>query len=79
MRCGCPSCGTYMIHSESMLLGCICPECGRRCRDCLGTNTVISKEEFAKLKNDVFFAAEYAQDMQFEEPEPEEEDPWAWP
>lgn len=45
MRCSCPECGTYMVHSESMHLGCVCPECGARCKMCLGTNTVISREE----------------------------------
>ena len=50
MRCGCPACGTYMVHAESMYWGCVCPECGRRCADCLGTNTVLSREEVARLK-----------------------------
>ena len=44
MRCSCQVCGTYMVHSESMALGCVCPECRQRCQQCLGTNTVVSKE-----------------------------------
>ena len=48
MRCSCQNCGTYMVHSESFQLGCVCPECGQRCKQCLGTNTVVSKED---LKN----------------------------
>ena len=28
MRCSCHVCDTYMNHSESMELGCVCPECG---------------------------------------------------
>ena len=52
MRCSCKNCGVYMIQSEDAHLGCVCPECGARCRDCLGTNSVISADFFEKLKND---------------------------
>jgi len=45
MRCGCPECGTYMAQSEGIELGCVCPECGARCKMCLGTNSVISRDE----------------------------------
>ncbi len=45
MRCSCPECGTYMVHSESAQLGCVCPDCGARCKMCLGTNTVVSRED----------------------------------
>lgn len=45
MRCSCPECGTYMTHSEGLELGCVCPECGARCKMCLGTNTVIQRDE----------------------------------
>jgi len=55
MRCSCPECDTYMVHSESMHLGCICPECGARCTACLGTNTVISRETLQHLKNVSWF------------------------
>ena len=41
MRCSCKECGTYMIQAESDRLGCICPECGYRCNDCLGTDTFV--------------------------------------
>ena len=51
MRCGCPQCGTYMIQSESLNLGCVCPDCLYRCRACMGTNTVVSRED---LKSIVF-------------------------
>ena len=53
MRCSCHVCGTYMVHSESMHLGCVCPECGYRCKACLGTNTVISKDSLKNLKFDM--------------------------
>lgn len=45
-----------MVHSESLTLGCVCPECGRRCTDCLGTGTLISREELHKLAKDPHFA-----------------------
>ena len=44
MRCSCQVCGTYMVQSESLELGCVCPECGQRCKQCLGTNSVVSRE-----------------------------------
>lgn len=34
-----------MVHCESAQLGCVCPECGARCKMCLGTNTVVSRED----------------------------------
>ena len=49
MRCGCPHCGSYMIQSESMNLGCVCQECLYRCRACMGTNTVVRREDLGKL------------------------------
>lgn len=55
MRCSCPECDTYMVHSESMHLGCVCPECGARCTACLGTNTVISRESLQKMKEVQWF------------------------
>lgn len=54
MRCSCYNCGTYMVHSESTHLGCVCPDCGSRCKACLGTNTVMSRESLRNLKNDPF-------------------------
>ncbi len=45
MRCSCVQCDTYMIQSESGQTGCVCPECGYRCHACMGTNTVISRED----------------------------------
>ncbi len=53
MRCSCHVCGTYMVHSESLDLGCVCPECGYRCKACLGTNTVISRDSLKNLKFDM--------------------------
>ena len=57
MRCSCHECGTYMVHSESSHLGCVCPECGARCKMCLGTNTVVSREDL-KARAIGFFASQ---------------------
>ena len=52
MRCSCEKCGTYMIQADDLTLGCKCPNCFNRCTACLGTNTVISREDLKKLEND---------------------------
>lgn len=54
MRCGCPECGAYMVQSESLDLGCVCPDCLYRCRACMGTDTVVPRE---MLKTLVFTGA----------------------
>lgn len=65
MRCSCKECGTYMVQAESEALGCICPECQYRCRDCLGTNTVVSREALKALAFDPRFdPANIAQSFQ---------------
>ena len=71
MRCGCPNCGTWMVHSEGIRMGCVCPACGVRCTDCLGTNTLISREELRRLKDDPVFQADY---LSAAEEDPEEEE-----
>ena len=55
MRCSCKECGTYMIQADSDVLGCVCPDCGYRCRDCLGTDTVVSRDRLAALALDPRF------------------------
>ena len=55
MRCSCKECGVYMTQAESAHLGCVCPDCGYRCTDCLGTNTVVSREALASLAFDPRF------------------------
>ena len=47
--------GTYMIQAESDHLGCVCPDCGYRCNDCLGTNTVVGRESLKALAFDPRF------------------------
>ena len=44
-----------MTQTESERLGCICPDCGYRCSDCLGTNTVVSREALRALAFDPRF------------------------
>ena len=64
MRCMCRQCGAYMAQAESEALGCVCPDCGARCRDCLGTDTVVSRGELAKLAEDPRFSPQaLAQDF----------------
>ena len=50
MRCACHVCDTYMVHSEGLELGCVCPECGYRCKACLGTDSVISRESLKNIQ-----------------------------
>ena len=38
-----------MIQSEGLDVGCVCPECLFRCRACMGTNTVVSREDLKHL------------------------------
>ena len=38
-----------MIQAESLSLGCVCPDCLYRCSACMGTNTVISREDLRSL------------------------------
>lgn len=51
MRCSCHVCDTYMTHSEGLELGCVCPNCGYRCKACLGTDSVVSREALAGLRD----------------------------
>ena len=58
MRCSCKECGTYMVQAESDHLGCVCPDCGYRCNDCLGTDTVVSRDSLRALAFDPRFQPE---------------------
>ena len=58
MRCSCKECGTYMVQADSEVLGCVCPDCGYRCWDCLGTDTVVSREALRSLAADPRFQPE---------------------
>ncbi len=76
MRCSCKECGVYMVQAESDHLGCVCPDCGYRCNDCLGTNTVVSREALKSLAFDPRFSPEKL--MESFTPEAEEEDTQGW-
>jgi len=58
MRCSCRECGAYMIQAESERLGCVCPECGFHCGDCLGTDTVVGRDQIRNLAFDPRFDPE---------------------
>ena len=49
MRCSCHVCDTYMVQSEGLELGCVCPNCGYRCKACLGTDSVVGREALKGL------------------------------
>ena len=44
MRCACPRCDAFMEHAETSM-SCVCPQCLYRCSACLGTDSVISRED----------------------------------
>ena len=58
MRCSCRECGSYMVQAESSRLGCVCPDCGFHCADCLGTDTVVGREQLRSLAFDPRFSPE---------------------
>ena len=47
-----------MVQADSDHLGCVCPDCGYRCRDCLGTDTVVSRDALKALAFDPPFSPE---------------------
>ena len=85
MRCSCKECGTYMIQAESDYLGCVCPECGYRCKACLGTNSVVGREALKNLANnetlmrDIFTSFDEPDEGPEVDPSPDKwgEDQWA--
>ena len=62
MRCSCHQCDTYMNQSEGLELGCVCPACGYRCKACLGTNSVVSRDALKNLSRDPSFLSEIFSD-----------------
>jgi hypothetical protein len=60
-----------MVQAESDRLGCVCPDCGYRCSDCLGTDTVVPKDHIRDLSFDPRFDPENLA-ASFETPEDEE-------
>jgi len=71
MRCSCHVCDTYMTHSEGLELGCVCPECGYRCKACLGTNTVLSREALKSLADNPLFLSSLFNEEEQEAPQNE--------
>lgn len=68
MRCGCPECGSFMIHSERDH-ACVCPECLARCYACQGTGTALTKEAVQSMKRmaEIKTTAERMQDARKQE------------
>ena len=60
MRCSCKVCGpnVWMVQADSDRLGCVCTVCGYRCSDCLGTDTVVPRDQIAALANNPRFSPE---------------------
>ena len=50
-----------MIQSEGTNFGCVCPECLYRCRACMGTNTVIRRDQLREKISERLRQAEEAQ------------------
>ena len=59
MRCSCPNCGEFMEHAETSA-SCVCPNCLARCTACLGTDSVISREAFLRMRSDFSGASDPA-------------------
>ena len=70
-----------MVQAESDALGCVCSSCGYRCRDCLGTDTVVSPENLRSLAFDPRFspdaiAANFEDDDEMADDETRDDDPY---
>ena len=44
-----------MIQADDVAEACVCPDCGYRCNACLGTGTVIPREQVLAMKNTEWF------------------------
>lgn len=84
MRCSCHVCDTYMNQSEGLELGCVCPNCGYRCKACLGTDSVVSREGLkdlvfnTQLMQDIFTAFDDPDEGPERDPSPDKwgDDQW---
>lgn len=56
-----------MVQSETESMACVCPECGYRCNACLGTATVISREQLAAMKGTDWFTPNFSSPLNDEE------------
>ena len=73
MRCSCKVCGPeiWMVQADSDRLGCVCTVCGYRCRDCLGTDTVVPRSAVSALADDPRFSPERLESLFRNGPEEE--------
>ena len=78
MRCSCHVCDTYMNQSEGLELGCVCPNCGYRCKACLGTNSVVSRDALKNLVNDPTLMRDIFTSFEDEEPPEVDSSPDKW-
>ena len=79
MRCSCHNCDTYMVHSEGLELGCVCPQCGYRCKACLGTNSVVCREALSGLKDNALLMQDIFSSFDSQDETPDlEDDPTKW-
>ena len=69
MRCSCPECDTYMVQADDLTMGCVCPWCLHRCNACLGTNTVITREQLSQLKTTDWFTPNFESPISDEDDE----------
>ena len=74
MRCSCHVCDTYMVQSEGLELGCVCPQCGYRCKACLGTDSVVGREALSALKDNALLMQEIFTSFDGEDDPPESDD-----
>ncbi len=63
MRCSCQICGTYMVQSEGLEKGCVCPDCGARCKQCLGTDSVVPREMLSEAALKVLMNARRQEEL----------------
>ena len=74
MRCSCHVCDTYMNQSEGLELGCVCPNCGYRCKACLGTDSVIGRESLDALKDNALLMREIFSSFEEDDAPPDVDD-----
>ena len=74
MRCSCKNCGVYKIKAKQTHLGCACQDCGNRCQECLGTNSVMDREAVRALKGNPLLADAMLNRIMEPEFEDEEQD-----
>lgn len=79
MRCSCHVCDTYMVQSEGLELGCVCPNCGYRCKACLGTDSVVGREALGRLADDALLMRDILSSFdETDEGEPLDDAPDKW-